>query len=100
MENAASLTTTLNSAFGSKLYVKELGFFLNNEMDDFSAKPGEPNIYGLIGGEANAIEPQKRMLSSMTPTIIEKDDELWMVVGTPGGATIITSVLQAIPQRV
>ncbi|MCW5520410.1 gamma-glutamyltransferase [Aureitalea sp. L0-47] len=94
--NAASLTTTLNSAFGSKLYVKELGFFLNNEMDDFSAKPGEPNIYGLTGGEANAIEPQKRMLSSMTPTIVEKDGELWMVVGTPGGATIITSVLQAI----
>ncbi len=94
--NAASVTTTLNSAFGSKLYVKELGFFLNNEMDDFSAKPGEPNIYGLIGGEANAIAPQKRMLSSMTPTIVEKDGELWMVVGTPGGATIITSVLQAI----
>lgn len=94
--NAASLTTTLNSAFGSKLYVKELGFFLNNEMDDFSAKPGVPNIYGLTGGEANAIEPQKRMLSSMTPTIIEKDGDLWMVVGTPGGATIITSVLQAI----
>ncbi|NNF30523.1 MAG: gamma-glutamyltransferase [Flavobacteriaceae bacterium] len=94
--NAASVTTTLNSAFGSKLYVKELGFFLNNEMDDFSAKPGQPNIYGLTGGAANAIEPQKRMLSSMTPTIVEKNDELWMVVGTPGGATIITSVLQAI----
>jgi gamma-glutamyltranspeptidase/glutathione hydrolase len=94
--NAASVTTTLNSAFGSKLYVKELGFFLNNEMDDFSAKPGQPNIYGLTGGAANAIEPQKRMLSSMTPTIVEKDGELWMVVGTPGGATIITSVLQAI----
>jgi gamma-glutamyltranspeptidase/glutathione hydrolase len=94
--NAASVTTTLNSAFGSKLYVKELGFFLNNEMDDFSAKPGQPNIYGLTGGAANAIEPQKRMLSSMTPTIVQKDGELWMVVGTPGGATIITSVLQAI----
>ncbi len=94
--NAASVTTTLNSGYGSKLYVKELGFFLNNEMDDFSAKPGEPNIYGLVGGDANAIAPQKRMLSSMTPTIIEKNDALWMVVGTPGGATIITSVLQTI----
>lgn len=94
--NAASVTTTLNSGFGSKLYSKELGFFLNNEMDDFSVKPGEPNIYGLVGGEANAIEPQKRMLSSMTPTIVEKDGKLSMVVGTPGGATIITSVLQTI----
>ncbi|QNJ98975.1 gamma-glutamyltransferase [Constantimarinum furrinae] len=94
--NAASLTTTLNSGYGSKLYVKELGFFLNNEMDDFSAKPGEPNIYGLVGGKANAIAPQKRMLSSMTPTIVETDGKLWMVVGTPGGATIITSVLQTI----
>ncbi|MDT0556621.1 gamma-glutamyltransferase [Patiriisocius hiemis] len=94
--NAASVTTTLNSGYGSKLYVKELGFFLNNEMDDFSAKPGEPNIYGLVGGEANAIAPQKRMLSSMTPTILEKDGELFMVVGTPGGATIITSVAQTI----
>jgi gamma-glutamyltranspeptidase/glutathione hydrolase len=94
--NAVAVTTTLNSGYGSKLYAKELGFFLNNEMDDFSAKPGEPNIYGLVGGEANAIAPQKRMLSSMTPTIIEKDGELWMVVGTPGGATIITSVFQTI----
>ena len=94
--NAVSATTTLNSGYGSKLYVKELGFFLNNEMDDFSAKPGQPNIYGLLGGEANAIAPQKRMLSSMTPTIVTKDDKLWMVVGTPGGATIITSVLQTI----
>lgn len=94
--NAVSNTTTLNSEYGSKLYSKELGFFMNNEMDDFSAKPGEPNIYGLVGGKANAIAPQKRMLSSMTPTIVEKDDELWMVVGTPGGATIITSVAQTI----
>ena len=94
--NAASITTTLNSGYGSKLYAKELGFFMNNEMDDFSSKPGEPNIYGLVGGEANAIEPQKRMLSSMTPTIVEKDGKLWMVVGTPGGATIITSVAQTI----
>ncbi|PKA84381.1 gamma-glutamyltranspeptidase/glutathione hydrolase [Ulvibacter sp. MAR_2010_11] len=94
--NAVAVTSTLNSGYGSKLYVKELGFFLNNEMDDFSAKPGEPNIYGLVGGEANAIAPHKRMLSSMTPTIIEKDGKLSMVVGTPGGATIITSVLQTI----
>lgn len=94
--NAVSVTTTLNSTFGSLLFVNELGFFLNNEMDDFSAKPGEPNVYGLVGGQANAIAPQKRMLSSMTPTIIEKDGKLWMVVGTPGGATIITSVAQTI----
>ncbi|MEY8849278.1 gamma-glutamyltransferase [Psychroserpens sp. XS_ASV72] len=94
--NAVSVTTTLNSGYGSKLYVEELGFFLNNEMDDFSSKPGEPNIYGLIGGEANSIAPEKRMLSAMTPTIIEKDGELFMVLGTPGGSTIITSVLQVI----
>lgn len=94
--NAVSATTTLNSAYGSKLYAGELGFFLNNEMDDFSAKPGTPNVYGLVGGEANAIAPQKRMLSSMTPTIVEKNDELFMVVGTPGGSTIITSVAQTI----
>jgi len=94
--NAIAVTTTLNGAYGSKLYSKELGFFLNNEMDDFSAKPGEPNIYGLIGGEANSIAPQKRMLSSMTPTLVEKDGEFWMTVGTPGGSTIITSVLQTI----
>jgi gamma-glutamyltranspeptidase/glutathione hydrolase len=94
--NAVSVTTTLNSSFGSLLFVNELGFFLNNEMDDFSVKPGEPNVYGLVGGQANAIAPQKRMLSSMTPTIVEKDGKLWMVVGTPGGATIITSVAQTI----
>ncbi|MCG2418386.1 gamma-glutamyltransferase [Aequorivita sp. F47161] len=94
--NAVSVTTTLNSGYGSKLYVSDLGFFLNNEMDDFSAKPGAPNVYGLVGGDANAIAPQKRMLSSMTPTIIEKDGKLSMVVGTPGGATIITSVVQTI----
>ncbi len=94
--NAVSNTTTLNGAYGSKLYVEELGFFLNNEMDDFSAKPGEPNMFGLVGGEANAIAPQKRMLSSMTPTIVEKDGKLWMVIGTPGGSSIITSVLQTL----
>ncbi len=94
--NAVSVTTTLNGAYGSKLYCDELGFFLNNEMDDFSAKPGTPNMFGLIGTEANSIAPEKRMLSSMTPTIVEKDGQLWMVVGTPGGSTIITSVLQTI----
>ena len=94
--NAVSSTSTLNGAYGSKLYVKELGFFLNNEMDDFSSKPGEPNMFGLVGGVANKIAPQKRMLSSMTPTIIEKNGKLWMIVGTPGGSSIITSVLQTI----
>lgn len=92
--NAVSVTTTLNSGYGSKVVVKGGGFLLNNEMDDFSAKPGVPNLFGLVGGEANAIEPEKRMLSSMTPTIIEKNNELFMVVGTPGGSTIITSVFQ------
>lgn len=94
--NAVSVTTTLNGAYGSKLYSDELGFFLNNEMDDFSAKPGVPNMFGLIGAEANSIAAEKRMLSSMTPTIVEKDDKLWMVVGTPGGSTIITAVAQTI----
>lgn len=94
--NAVSVTTTLNGAYGSKLYSDDLGFFFNNEMNDFSSKPGEPNMFGLIGAEANSIAPEKRMLSSMTPTIIEKDGKLWMVVGTPGGSRIITSVLQAI----
>jgi len=94
--NAVSVTTTLNGAFGSKLYSEELGFFFNNEMDDFSAKAGVPNMFGLIGAEANSIEPGKRMLSSMTPTIVEKEGRLWMVVGTPGGSTIITAVAQTI----
>jgi gamma-glutamyltranspeptidase/glutathione hydrolase len=94
--NAAAVTTTLNGAYGSKLYSDELGFFLNNEMDDFSAKAGVPNMFGLIGAEANSIVAEKRMLSSMTPTIVEKGGRLFMVVGTPGGSTIITSVLQTI----
>lgn len=94
--NAIAVTTTLNSGFGSKLFCPELGFFLNNEMDDFSSKPGVPNVYGLIGAEANSILPEKRMLSSMTPTIVEKDGNLLMTLGTPGGSTIITSVLQTI----
>ncbi|WP_419836226.1 gamma-glutamyltransferase [Xanthocytophaga agilis] len=94
--NAVSITTTLNGGFGSKVVVKEAGFLLNNEMDDFSAKPGVPNLYGVVGGVANAVQPGKRMLSSMTPTIIEKKGKLYMVVGTPGGSTIITSVFQNI----
>ena len=94
--NAVSATTTLNGAYGSKLYHDELGFFLNNEMDDFSAKVGVPNMFGLIGAEANSIAPEKRMLSSMTPTIVEKDGALYMVVGTPGGSTIINFVAQTI----
>ena len=94
--NAVSVTTTINGGYGSKVVVEGAGFLLNNEMDDFSVKPGYPNMFGLVGGEANSIEPNKRMLSSMTPTIIEKDDKLFMVIGTPGGSTIITSVFQTI----
>lgn len=92
--NAVAVTTTLNLNYGSKIVVGGGGFFLNNEMDDFSAKPGVANYFGLVGNEANAIAPEKRMLSSMTPTIILKDNQLFMVVGTPGGSTIITSVFQ------
>ncbi len=92
--NAVSITTTINSNYGSKVVVGGAGFFLNNEMDDFSAKPGVPNQFGLIGNDANAIQPGKRMLSSMTPTIITKEGKLFMVLGTPGGSTIITSVFQ------
>lgn len=94
--NAVAVTTTLNGAYGSKLYCDELGFFFNNEMDDFSAKPGTPNFYGLIGAEANSIAPGKRMLSSMTPTIVEKNGKFFMALGSPGGSAIITSVLQTI----
>ena len=94
--NAISATTTLNGAYGSKVYVSEGGFFLNNEMDDFSSKPGEPNSYGLVGAEANSIAPEKRMLSSMTPTIVEKDNKLFISLGSPGGSTIITCVMQTI----
>ena len=94
--NAVSVTTTLNSNFGSKIIIPSLGFFMNNEMDDFSIKTGSPNIYGLIGGKVNSVQPQKRMLSSMTPTIIERDGKLSMILGSPGGPTIITSVLQTI----
>nr|WP_316928505.1 gamma-glutamyltransferase [Cesiribacter andamanensis] len=94
--NAVSATTTLNSTFGSLVFVDGSGFLLNNQMDDFSAKPGVPNQYGLLGEDANAIAPGKRMLSSMTPTILEKDGKLFMVVGSMGGSTIITTVYQII----
>ena len=94
--NAVAVTTTLNGSYGSKVFVEKGGYFLNNEMDDFSSKPGVPNMFGLIGGKANSIASQKRMLSAMTPTIVEKNGKLSMIVGTPGGSTIITSVLQTI----
>jgi gamma-glutamyltranspeptidase/glutathione hydrolase len=94
--NAVANTYTLNGSFGSGVVVKGAGFLLNNEMDDFSVKPGVPNLYGLVGSEANAIEPGKRMLSSMTPTFVYKNEELFLVLGTPGGSTIPTSVLQVI----
>lgn len=94
--NAVSVTTTLNNSYGSKTVVGGAGFLLNDEMDDFSAKPGAPNIYGAVGGKANEIAPGKRMLSSMTPTIVLKNKHLFLVVGTPGGTTIPTSVFQTI----
>jgi gamma-glutamyltranspeptidase/glutathione hydrolase len=94
--NAVSLTTTINGSYGAYVWVDGAGFLLNNEMDDFSVKPGTPNLYGLLGGKANAIAPQKRMLSAMTPTIVEQHGQLKMVIGTPGGSTIITSVFQGI----
>ena len=92
--NAVSVTTTINSGYGSGITVTGAGFILNNEMDDFSSKPGVPNMFGLLGNEANAIEPAKRPLSSMTPTIVLKDEKPFLVLGTPGGSTIITTVLQ------
>jgi gamma-glutamyltranspeptidase/glutathione hydrolase len=94
--NAVSVTTTINFSYGSGLVVEGAGFLLNDEMDDFSAKPNTPNAFGLLGSEANAIEPGKRMLSSMTPTIVLKDNKPYIIIGTPGGATIITVVLQVI----
>ena len=93
--NMVSLTTTLNDSFGNSVVVGGAGFLLNNEMDDFSVKPGVPNIFGLIGNKANAIEPGKRMLSSMTPTIVLRNSRPFMVIGSPGGGKIITSVLQS-----
>jgi gamma-glutamyltranspeptidase/glutathione hydrolase len=93
---AVSITTTINGAFGSKVVVDGAGFLMNNEMDDFSAKAGVPNMFGLVGSKANEIQPGKRMLSSMTPTIVEKEGKLFMVLGTPGGSTIISSVYQTL----
>jgi gamma-glutamyltranspeptidase/glutathione hydrolase len=94
--NAVAVTYTLNGSYGSKVVVRGAGFLLNNEMDDFSVKPGHPNLYGLVGAEANAIEPGKRMLSSMAPTIVLRDGETFLVLGTPGGSTIITTIAQII----
>jgi len=94
--NAVAVTTTLNGLYGSKVVVSGAGFFLNNEMDDFSVKPGVPNMFGAVGGEANSIKPGKRMLSSMTPTIVLKNNKPFLIVGTPGGTTIPTSVYQSI----
>jgi gamma-glutamyltranspeptidase/glutathione hydrolase len=94
--NAVSVTTTLNNSYGSKTVVGDAGFLLNDEMDDFSVKPGVPNLYGAVGGEANAIAPGKRMLSSMTPTLVLQNGKPFLVVGTPGGTTIPTSVYQTI----
>lgn len=94
--NAVATTTTLNGTFGSGQVVAGAGFLLNNEMDDFSAKPGSPNMFGLLGGQANAIEPGKRMLSSMTPTIVTRDGRTVLVLGSPGGGRIITTVLQVL----
>lgn len=94
--NSAAVTTTLNGTFGNSIVVDSAGFLLNNQMDDFSVKPGFPNMYGLVGGETNSVQPGKRMLSSMTPTIVEKDGKLFLVAGSPGGSTIPTSVFQVI----
>jgi gamma-glutamyltranspeptidase / glutathione hydrolase len=94
--NAVSVTTTLNDTFGSGIVVDSAGFLLNNQMDDFSIKPGFPNMYGLVGGEINSVSPGKKILSSMTPTIVEKDGKLFMIVGSPGGSTIPTTVFQVL----
>jgi gamma-glutamyltranspeptidase/glutathione hydrolase len=94
--SAVSVTTTINSWFGSSILVDGAGFFLNNEMDDFAAKPGVPNQFGLLGGDANSVQPNKRMLSAMTPTIVLKDNNPFLIVGSPGGSTIITTVLQMV----
>nr|WP_312240502.1 gamma-glutamyltransferase [Pantoea sp.] len=98
--NAVAVTYTLNTNFGSGIVAGESGIILNNEMDDFSAKPGTPNVYGLVGGDANAIQPAKRPLSSMSPTIVTKEGKTWLVTGSPGGSRIITTVLQMIVNSV
>ena len=94
--NAVSVTTTINSGYGNGITITGAGFIMNNEMDDFSSKPGVPNLFGLFGNEANAIEPKKRPLSSMSPTIVLKNNKPYLILGTPGGATIITTVFQNI----
>ena len=94
--NAVAVTYTLNTYFGSGIVAGQSGILMNNEMDDFSAKPGTPNVYGLVGGEANAVQPAKRPLSSMSPTIVAKDGKTWLVTGSPGGSRIITTVLQMV----
>lgn len=94
--NAVAVTYTLNTTFGTGIVAGDSGILLNNQMDDFSAKPGVPNVYGLVGGEANAVEPKKRPLSSMSPTIVVKDGKTWLVTGSPGGSRIITTVLQMV----
>jgi gamma-glutamyltranspeptidase/glutathione hydrolase len=94
--NVVSNTYTLNYSFGNGVAIPGAGFFMNNEMDDFSAKPGVPNAFGLVGDEANAVEPMKRPLSSMTPTLVLKDGVPWLVTGAPGGSRIITVVLQLV----
>ena len=99
-DNAVAYTTTLNFSYGAKIVVPGAGFLLNNEMDDFAARENAPNAYGLLGGEANSIAPGKRMLSSMTPTILLWDGKPFLVTGSPGGSTIITTVLQVIVNRV
>ncbi len=94
--NAVSATTTLNGTFGNSIVVDSAGFLLNNQMDDFSIKPGSPNMYGLVGGEVNSVRPGKKILSSMTPSIVEKDGKLFLALGSPGGSTIPTSVYQVL----
>ncbi len=94
--NAVAVTYTLNTTFGTGIVAGESGILLNNQMDDFSAKPGVPNVYGLVGGDANAVGPNKRPLSSMSPTIVAKDGKTWLVTGSPGGSRIITTVLQMV----
>ncbi|WP_338493008.1 gamma-glutamyltransferase [Erwinia aphidicola] len=98
--NAVAVTYTLNTTFGSGIVAGNSGILMNNEMDDFSAKPGTPNVYGLVGGEANAVQPYKRPLSSMSPTIVAKDGKTWLVTGSPGGSRIITTVLQMVVNSV
>src|SRR5206468_11877088 len=98
--NAVAVTYTLNGSYGNGVTAPGLGFLLNNEMDDFAAKPGEPNMFGLVQGESNAIAPRKRPLSSMTPTIVTRDGKFEMAIGAPGGGRIITSVLQTIINNV